>query len=201
MKFKNHSLVWILSVALAGCLMGQPVAAGTGPGGKDLSTFNPSANFTLTDQNGETFELKDVRGKLVLLFFGYLSCPDVCPLTLSRVSRVYSQLSEAEREQVITVFVSVDTERDTVEKIREYLNYFKVNGIGLTGTQEDVDSVVKSYKAWYEKVRTESALGYLIDHTSYIYLIGADGLVKDLFWPDDDVRFMVKTIRKQLKGK
>lgn len=166
---------------------------------RDYSTFNPSANFKLTDQHGQSFELKDQRGKLVLLFFGYLSCPDVCPLTLSRISQVYKQLSDDERDRVLTAFVSVDTERDSTENIKEYLEYFNVNAVGLTGSQEEVDGVVSAYNAWYEKVRTKSALGYLIDHTSYVYLLGADGTVKYLFWPDDDAKDMVKIIRKNMK--
>lgn len=187
-------------VAVAGvllCSAGIPVA--TVEADQRLQYYdaiNPDKNFTLTDQDGAPFELKDQRGKVILLFFGYLSCPDVCPVTLSKVSRVYQQLTEAEREQVLTVFISVDTYRDTPEKIKEYLGYFSINAKGLTGDQSDIDFIVEDFDAWYQIVQSSSALGYLIDHTSYVYLLDQEGNVRYLFRPDDDVKHMTSIIRK-----
>ena len=163
--------------------------------------INPDKNFKLTDHNGQPFELKEHRGKVILLFFGYLSCPDVCPVTLSKVSRVYRQLSEKEREDVKTVFVSVDSYRDTPDKIKEYLSYFSINAVGLTGDQLDIDFVVEDFDAWYQIVKSSSALGYLIDHTSYIYLLDQDGNVRYLFRPDDDVKHITKVIQKVHRAK
>lgn len=163
--------------------------------------INPDKNFKLINQNGEPFELKELRGKVVLLFFGYLSCPDVCPVTLSKLSRVYRQLSEQERRDVQTVFVSVDSYRDTPEKIKEYLSYFSINAVGLTGDQMDIDFVVEDFDAWYQIVKSSSALEYLIDHTSYVYLLDQEGNVRYLFRPDDEVQHMTNIIRKVHRAK
>ena len=96
--------------------------------------FNPSGNFTLTGTSGEPFQLQDLRGKIVLLFFGYTSCPDACPSTLAKLQRAFNLLSEEQIEQLRTVFVSVDPKRDNPKVLNEYVEYFGVNAIGLTGT-------------------------------------------------------------------
>lgn len=157
--------------------------------------INPGNNFTLTDQNGEIFSLKDNRGKITLLFFGYLSCPDVCPVTMSKISRAYSLLTSQETENVKTVFISVDTPRDTPEKMKEYLEFFSMDAVGLVGDKQLVDKIVADYMAWYEKVMVTSSLGYLINHTSYIYLIDQKGYVRYLFRSGEDIKHMAETIR------
>ncbi len=157
--------------------------------------INPGNDFTLTDQNGEIFSLKENRGKITLLFFGYLSCPDVCPVTMSKISRVYSLLTSQEIKNVQTVFISVDTSRDTPEKMKEYLEFFSMDAVGLVGDKQLVDKIVADYMAWYEKVMVTSSLGYLINHTSYIYLIDQKGRVRYLFRSGEDIKHMAETIR------
>ena len=157
--------------------------------------INPGNDFTLTDQNGEIFSLKENRGKITLLFFGYLSCPDVCPVTMSKISRVYSLLTSQEIKNVQTVFISVDTSRDTPEKMKEYLEFFSMDAVGLVGDKQLVDKIVADYMAWYEKVKVTSSLGYLINHTSYIYLIDQKGRVRYLFRSGEDIKHMAETIR------
>jgi len=157
--------------------------------------INPSNDFTLTDQDGEIFSLKDNRGKITLLFFGYLSCPDVCPVTMSKISRVYNLLTSHETENVKTVFISVDTSRDTPGKIKEYLDFFSMDAVGLVGDKQLVDKIVADYMAWYEKVIVTSSLGYLINHTGYIYLIDQKGHVRYLFRSGENIKHMAETIR------
>ncbi len=164
----------------------------------DYSVLNPQKDFTLTDQNGNAFHLKDHRGQIVILFFGYISCPDVCPTALSKLARVYSLLGNSARQNILTVLVSVDPERDTPQKIKEYLEYFKINAVGLTGTKEEVDAVVNAYKVFYEKVDTKSEMGYFINHSDYLYLIDSEGIVRYLFQPDDKAEKMAKVIKKVL---
>jgi protein SCO1/2 len=161
---------------------------------KKFASLNPSGDFTLEDQDGQEFHLKDHRGKSILLFFGYLTCPDVCPTTLSKLTRVYKMLGP-EGEKVLTVFVSVDPERDTPPKLKEYLEYFKVKSIGLTGTKAQVDSVVAAYGASYEKVYTHGK-DYLMNHSDYLYLIDGDGKVRHLFHPEDKADKIVDVIKK-----
>lgn len=194
----------ILPVLLGLLLLGQLLSPRINSADTNLKYYddiNPSHDFTLTDQDGNKFQLKDHRGKVVLLFFGYLSCPDICPVTMSKISRVYQLLSAQEKEKVLTTFISVDGDRDTPEKIKEYLEYFEMDAVGLTGNPLIVDEVVADYKAWYEKVGVESALGYLIDHTTYVYLIDGDGNVRALFHPEDKVPDMAGAVKQVLREK
>jgi cytochrome oxidase Cu insertion factor (SCO1/SenC/PrrC family) len=95
-------------------------------------------DFSLTDQHGKRFRLSDHRGKVVLLFFGYTSCTEACPIILSRVNSVFKQIG-ADRDKVLAVFISVDPQRDTVMVLREYVKYFSANTLGLTGKKEEVE--------------------------------------------------------------
>ncbi len=163
---------------------------------KKFASLNPSGDFTLTDQDGKEFHLKDHRGKTILLFFGYLACPDVCPTTLSKLARVYKLLGD-KGEKVLTVFISVDPERDTPPKLKEYLEYFKVKSIGLTGTKAKVDEVAALYGASYEKVYAQGK-DYLMNHSDYLYLIDGDGKVCHLFHPEDKPDEITDKVKKFL---
>jgi len=157
--------------------------------------FNPSGDFTLTDDNGKIFHLRDHRGKVVLLFFGYTSCPGVCPLTLDKLARARTLLGAASQE-VMTVFVTVDPQRDTSARLKEYLGYFDINAVGLTGTKTQIDEVVHAYNAFYLKVPANSALGYTINDTNIVYLIDKQGKVRYLFHQDDSPEKMAKVIKE-----
>ncbi len=166
----------------------------------DYSLINPTRDFTLHDQDGKIFTLHDHRGQMVLLFFGYTSCPDVCPMTLSKLARVYALLGPDMRQKLLTVFVTLDPDRDSPLKLKVYMKYFNINALGLTGSKQEIDAVVNSYKATYEKVETNSALGYMFDHTDYLYMIDAQGRTKYLFHPEDSPELITETIRKDLNG-
>ncbi len=164
--------------------------------GMDLGVINPQRDFTLHDQDGKIFHLKDHRGEVILLFFGYTSCPDVCPTTLSKLARVYSLLGMGTRQKLLTLFVTIDPQRDTPQKLKEYLQYFNINAVGLSGTKQEIDKVVDAYKAMYEKVDTNSsALGYMFDHTDYLYLIDKEGKTSYLFHPEDKAQDMAQIIK------
>lgn len=165
--------------------------------GEIYAGLNPQRDFTLTDQDGKPFHLKDHRGQIVLLFFGYLSCPDICPMTISKLSRVYELIGE-KRDNVLTLFVTVDPERDTPEKIKEYLSYFKLKTVGLTGTKTEIDKVVSIYGGSYEKVKVDSAAEYLIDHSDYVYLIDGEGRVNALIHTEDQVQKIAGLIKEVL---
>lgn len=134
----------------------------------------PAANFELVDQNGELFQLRDQRGKVVLLFFGYTHCPDVCPLTLSDFKYIKSNLGE-QADQARFVFVTVDPERDTVDVLRQYLPNFDEEIVGLTGNRSDLEAIWKDYGVYQAKQEVGSAAGYLVDHTARTYLIDQQG--------------------------
>jgi protein SCO1/2 len=156
-------------------------------------------DFVLTDQHGESFRLSEQRGRVVVLFFGYASCPDVCPTTLGVWKRVYVELG-ADAEKVRFVFVTVDPERDTQERLREHLALFSPDFVGLTGTLEELESVYQAYGVYREKEALPgSELGYQVTHTASAYVIDPDGYwrLRHLFGtPAEDI---VHDIRRLLK--
>lgn len=166
----------------------KPVPAGI------EQAFNPSGDFTLTEYSGNIFHLRDHRGEVVLLFFGYTACPDVCPTTLAKLAKARTLLDAAAGQKVITVFVSVDPQHDTPVRLKEYVAYFDSNAVGLSGTKPQIDKVVSAYKAFYEKVRAKTALGYIINHTTIVYLIDKQGKVRHLFHQDDSPEMIAKVI-------
>jgi protein SCO1/2 len=157
-----------------------------------------SANFTLTDQDGRPFQLAQLRGKVVLLFFGYTSCPDACPTTLSKLSRVY-RLIGPQADRVMTLFVSVDPGRDTPRRLKDYLKYFKISSVGLTGTKEEIDAVVSKYGARYEIEKSDSAAGYHINHSTDMYLIDQKGEVVRRFKYEDGTQLIADGIRQLIR--
>jgi len=157
-------------------------------------------DFSLTDQYNKIFNLKDHRNKVILLFFGYTTCPDVCPTTLAKINNVYTELGSKSKE-VLTVFVSVDPERDTPSKLKDYITHFDINALALTGKSDDILKVSKQYKIFYQKNLSKSAVGYLIDHSTYTYLIDQQGKVRHIFKHDTKVDFMVGLIKYLLNKK
>jgi protein SCO1/2 len=153
--------------------------------------------FELTDVDGQSFHLSDVDGQVLIMFFGYTSCPDVCPVTLSDFLRIRSQLGN-QAENVSFVFITVDPERDTPERMKKYLTNFDPEIIGLTGERSDLEPVWSSYGVYEAMVEGGSEDNYLVDHSSRIYVINADGdlLLTYLFGTEnkviaEDVRHLV----------
>lgn len=159
-----------------------------------------AADFKLTDQDGRPFRLSQLRGKLVLLFFGYTSCPDACPTTLSKLSRVYKTLGDTEGERVVTLFVSVDPGRDTPMALKKYLAYFRINAVGLTGTKAEIDEVVRRYGARYEIEQSDSAAGYHINHSTDLYLLDRKGEVAHRFSYSDSAQVIADGVRRVQAG-
>ncbi len=150
----------------------------------DLAVESLGGGFVLTGDDGRPVSLADFRGRMVLLFFGYTACPDICPTTLSRLGRAYALLAKEgiPRSDVQTLFITVDPARDTPDKIRKYLTYFGVNAIGATGTVAEIEKVAKSYgAAFWREEEPASAAGYLMSHSTSIYLIDRGGKVRHIF--------------------
>lgn len=133
-------------------------------------------SFEAMDHTGEPITDKDLLGKYALIYFGFTYCPDICPTTLLIVANVLDGLNEARASQLTPVFVSVDPARDTVEVMANYVSNFHPKLIGITGTKEQIDRIAKAYKVYYQVVENEdSALGYQVDHSGFLYLMGPDG--------------------------
>lgn len=132
-------------------------------------------DFQLLDQHQRPFQLSEQRGAVVLLFFGYTFCPDVCPLTLSHWKKIADLLGPAAGD-VRFVYITVDPERDTAPQLAAHLNVFDDDFIGLTGKQKELDKVYKTFGVMHEKVQiAESSTGYLVNHTARTNLVDQEG--------------------------
>ncbi len=194
--------------------MGWNLISGSDCGGDipgDLFAKPPSFNGTsynepyptapqieLIKANGEPFRLSDQKGKIVLLFFGYTSCPDVCPTTLAELNLVMDGLGD-KAESVQVVFVSVDPERDTPEKIQKYVEHFNPAFVGLSGSVEELQSIWTNYGVYREKVESDSALGYIVNHTARTYLIDTDGNLRLSYGFQTPVEDIVSDLNTLLK--
>jgi protein SCO1/2 len=161
-----------------------------------LQTYDFGGDFTLTDQNGARYTMSEHRGRITLLFFGYTLCPDVCPTTLSKLTQVYRSLGPRS-DSVSTVFVSVDPDRDTPQALRDYLQNFGIKVVGLTGTRQDVDTATSKFRVSYTIEQSDSAAGYLVSHTTLLYLIDEQGRLRHMFKHSDSPE-TITTIVKQL---
>ncbi len=140
----------------------------------------PAADFTLQDQHGRPFTLSQQRGKVVLIFFGYTSCPDVCPTTLGEYKKIAQRLGER-ADQVAFVMITADPERDTPERLGNYVSTFHPDFLGLTGSPEALQAVYDAYGVFVEKEESESKANYLVSHTSRVYVIDPDGNLRLTF--------------------
>lgn len=156
-------------------------------------------DFTLQSARGEV-SLKDYRGKLVLLYFGYTFCPDICPTSLAATSEGLKQLNPEELAQVAMIFVSVDPKRDTPDRLKEYVEFFHPAIVGVTGTTESIAEIAKRYGVFYAEQKVETAGGgYVVDHSADTFIVAPDGqLVGKMAHatPPDQV---VVAIRKHLE--
>ncbi len=131
-------------------------------------------DFTLTDQNFQQVSLRDFHGQIVLLFFGFTNCPDVCPATLGTWKQLQRALGE-QSQHVRFIMITVDPERDTPERMGKHLSLFHPEFIGLGGSVEDIEDVAQDYNVFFEKANVGSASGYLVNHTTLTYVIDSDG--------------------------
>lgn len=161
---------------------------------------NIGGDFTLESDKGPV-SLHDFKGKVAVLYFGYTRCPDVCITALSKIALALKSMTDAERAQVQPIFVSIDPERDTPKVAGGYAAYFYPGAIGLSGTPAQIAEVAKRYMVIYQKVKLEdSAMGYSMDHSSIIYVIGRNGKVSALVHHVDSAETLVKAVRGALAG-
>jgi len=154
--------------------------------------------FTLTDHTGRRVTDKDFRGQYMLVYFGFTFCPDVCPSGLQAISATLDQLGP-KAEKITPVFISVDPERDTPEQLALYVSSFHPRLVGLTGSPEEIQSVAKAYRVYYNKVKDEkSTAEYTIDHTSIIYLMDPKGEFVTHFTHATPVATMAEKLEKVL---
>jgi protein SCO1/2 len=154
-------------------------------------------DFTLFEGD-KPVSLSDFHGKLVVMYFGFASCPDVCPTTLAIISSALRQLTPEELKNVQPVFISIDPERDQGEKLAAYATYFHPSFIGITGTPDEVQKVANQYGGFFIKVESDSALEYLVEHTSKTYIISKDGQYVSILPHDMTTDVALNAIRSGL---
>ena len=138
-------------------------------------------DFTLQGSTGAPVSLNDLRGKYVVVFFGYTFCPDVCPITLNELQRLAQTLGPTRMQEVQVVMISVDPERDTPEQLASYLRYFDPSFLGLTGTVPEIQAVAAPFGIFFERHEGSVNTGYLVDHTSSVTVIDPEGYVRMIF--------------------
>ena len=155
---------------------------------------NLGGDFELTTHWNEPYTLSSSKGQVVLLFFGFTNCPDVCPHTLGTIESVLTHLGKR-ASHVQPLFISVDPERDTPETLANYLEYFGNRFIGLTGSTEEIDTVVKQFGGfYYTRGENFSEAPYSIDHTSNLYVIDTDGEVASILPYGTPLQVLLKNI-------
>jgi protein SCO1 len=150
----------------------QPV----GFNGLDITGADYAQNFALTDFNGVPRTLADYRGKAVMLYFGFVQCPDVCPTALTRASEVLRIIGPEAAKRVQLLFITVDPERDTPELLREYMAAFDPSFVALTGSLDQIKATADAFRVYFKKVPTGST--YTMDHTALTYLFDPLGKVR-----------------------
>ena len=143
----------------------------------DLTGADYARDFQLTDHNGQARSLKDFRGKVVVLFFGYTQCPDVCPTTLAEVAEARKLLGPL-GEKVQGLFVTVDPERDTAEILKAYMANFDPSFLALRGTPDQLAAIAKEYKIYYKKVEGKTPTSYTVDHSAASYVYDTEGRLR-----------------------
>ncbi len=199
------------AAALALLLLGHPCALPAGDEGgqrrsaaalMDVLMWNREpvgGRFALVDQNGRTRTDADFRGRLLLLYFGFTSCPDVCPTDLQEIARALDLLG-AEGEALQPVFITLDPDRDTTALLAEYVPNFHPRLIGLTGCLESIREAADAYKVFYERVARPDG-SYTIDHSAFVYLMDRAGTYLGFFPPGTSAERMLAIIRPHLSSR
>ncbi|MGB3716877.1 MAG: SCO family protein [Candidatus Promineifilaceae bacterium] len=140
-----------------------------------------AAEFTLTSHTGEPVSLSDFDEKVVLLYFGYTYCPDVCPASMAQLAKATNELTAEEKEQVQVAMITVDPHRDSKEIMADYMGHFDPTFLGLTGTEGEIATVADAYGVYYEKQAGSPEIDYLVNHTASVFVIDKDGYLRMLY--------------------
>ncbi len=160
----------------------------------------PGGDFTLTDHQGEAWSLLNARGKVVLLIFGYTSCPDVCPTSLLTVQQVLGMLGE-QADSVQPLFVSVDPKRDTPDVLKDYLGYFHPSIIGLSGEPANLTDISQRYRTSYSYGGDTAAPSYAVNHSSSLYVIDTRGQLANIIPYGTPTDIIVDSVKRLLPPK
>ena len=209
LRFVTRTMLAVaLAAALAACdnnaadsagnaVSANATASAGGFTGSDITGTGFGKNIQLVDQNGTAIELQQAyRGKVMVIFFGFTQCPDVCPTTMAELAQVREKLKPEQRDQVQFIMISVDPQRDTPAVMKQYVSAFDPSFVGLTGSDEQIAKVAASFKAYYKKV--DSGQSYTMEHSSGLYVLDGKGESRLLIKPNTAPEAIAADIQKLL---
>lgn len=163
--------------------------------------FLPDLRFTLDGAGGTTYSEKDFKGKTVMLFFGYASCPDICPTTMAQLSQVMDELGP-DAENVRIVFISVDPHRDTADILQAYVDIFDEHAIGLTGSEKQIADVARRYRVSYqiEKPQNDNPDNYEVAHSRGVYMFDRNGRARILASDGESVEALTDAVKSIIES-
>ncbi len=185
MKLRILMAAVLAAALLAGCQPGRDPKLPAG------------ADFVLQTADGP-LDSKTLRGKVLLVYFGYTNCPDVCPASLAAGGKALKALSPEERKNVRLVMISVDPERDSVGHLKEYTAFFHPEMVGATGTPEEIAALAKAFGAGYIRQPARADGSYAVDHTTSTYVVGPDGRLAQVIDLNAGSDAIVAAVRKLL---
>ena len=181
-------------------VFGQEMAIPSTSGGMQLPAgMSLGGAFELTNQAGQPVTERDFAGRWLLVYFGFTWCPDICPTELGTIAAALDAMGPS-GDSVTPILITIDPERDTPEQLAEYVSRFHPRMLGLTGTAEQLAAVARRYRVYYARVQRPDMPDYLMDHSSFIYLVGPDGRVRALFRPETSPESLAAAVQAQLRG-
>ena len=173
------------------------------PAGSEAATglerYEIGGDFELTNQRGERMRLSDLKGRALVMFFGYTFCPDVCPATLARMREVRVALPPEDAARFTGVLVSVDPARDTPERLGQYVEFFDPAFVGLTGSEDELEDIARRYGAQFVIPEGQPEDSYLVNHSTVAYLIDPLGYVRALYYGDEPIDAIAANVREVLE--
>ena len=179
-------------VFLTACSKGKPEFRGV-----DISEVEYARDIPLPDHNGQQRSLKDFRGKVVVVFFGYTQCPDVCPTTMQEMAEVKKMLGP-DGDRLQSIFVTVDPERDTPDMLKAYMGNFDPSFLALRGTPEQTAAVAKDFKIYFKKVDGKTPTSYTMDHSAGSYIYDTQGRLRVYYRYGSGVEALAADVRSLL---
>ncbi len=188
----GYPVLGIMLILISACHSGPPWQT------KNITGLMPTLAFSLTEANRDTqVHATDYRGHVVLVYFGYTHCPDVCPLTLSRIKSTLANLGD-EAKDIRVLFVSVDPKRDSLPELKRYTEFFGPEVRGLSGTQSELRRLTKKYRVTYGYDKPDTHGNYNVSHSSAVYVFDPKGEARLLIRPNDSIAAMTADLKRLL---
>ncbi|MBP7573695.1 MAG: SCO family protein [Rhodoferax sp.] len=189
----TYAMMLASTVLFTACSEQKPAFAAI-----DVTGADYAKDFSLTDHNGQARSIKDFQGKVVVMFFGYTQCPDVCPTSMAEIAEVRKQLGK-DGEKVQALFVTVDPERDTPEVLKGYMGNFDPTFLALYATPDKLAATAKDFKVYYKKVEGKTPTSYTMDHSAGSYIYDTKGALRLYTRYGTGVQPLVSDIKLLLK--